>query len=351
MRHCFASAACYEASEDRVTPKVTAHQPDDDRQGDLLARHKLFRTDSAIAARRQTFLFERQDFLEPLDRAEPFRMAINSVLLEDVRISAVETSGHCVRLVEDENVTLLLPWTGAIQTDNIGGLIEARTDSMLIPTPGPRTTVCEAGYLGLVVQFPLTRLRSAAALNPDDGWRPDGQAPGLMSVVTGEGAALGRYLRGLASELDQSDALLAAPGAANAATTLTELLGEAWQAAAAGREAHVKSAGRSQVEIAEAIMRQRSGDALSMAALAAEVGVSTRSLQLAFRQYRSARPRQLLEDFRLDAVHARLYAAMPGDNVTQIALDCGITHLGRLASRYRARFGESPVATLRRRLR
>ena len=130
---------------------------------------------------------------------------------------------------------------------------------------------------------------------------------------------------------------------------VTELLGAAWQAATVGSEAHPRSAGRYQVEIAEEIMRAKSGDPLSITALAARVGVSTRSLQLAFRQYRGMGPRQILEDFRLDAAHARLFAAAPGDNVTRIALDCGVTHLGRFATRYRARFGETPLATLRRR--
>lgn len=329
---------------------AAAYQPDDEQQSDLLARHNRFETDSAIAARTQTILFERQDFLDPLDRDEPFRMSINSVLLDDVRISAVKTSGHRVRLVEDQNISLLLPWTGTIETDDIGRRIAANTESMLIPTPGPRTTICEPGYLGLVVQLPLTRLRSAAALNPDDRWRPDGQAPGVMSAATGEGAALGRYLRHLATELDQSDTLLAARGAANAAAMmLTELLGAAWQTMMANADIRIRSAGRLQVEAAEEIMREKSSDALSMTALAAEVGVSTRSLQIAFRQYRGVGPRQMLEELRLDAAHARLFAAAPGDNVTRIALDCGVTHLGRFATRYRARFGETPLATLRRR--
>lgn len=332
-----------------MTQQGRAYDPDAERD-DLLARHNQFETDNAAAACRQTILFERQDFLEPLDRDEPFRMSINSVLLDDVRISAVKTSGHRVRLVEDENITLLLPWTGTIETDDIGRRIEANTESMLVPTPGKRTTICEPGYLGLVVQLPLTRLRSAAALNPDDRWRPDGQAPGVLSVASGQGAALGRYLRHLASELDQSDALLAARGATNAAAMMViELLGSAWQATVAGSEQNIRSAGMHQVALAEEIMRAQSDDALSIAALAAKVGVSTRSLQIAFRQYRGFGPRQILEDFRLDAAHARLFAAAPGDNVTRIAFDCGVTHLGRFATRYRARFGESPLATLRRR--
>jgi len=332
-----------------MRPQAALPETHGGRSVDLLARHTLFSTDSAVAACSQTFLFERQDFLDPLDLDVPFRMSINSVYLDDVRISAVQTSGHRVRLVEDENITLLLPWTGTIQTDDIGRQIEAKADSMLIPTPGRRTTVCEPGYLGLVVQLPLTRLRSAAAQNPDDRWRPDDQAPGVVSVTAGEGAALGRYLRHLASELDQADSLLGNRRAATAAAVmLTELLGAAWQAATLRGEPALCPAGLHQVKLAEEIMRDRVAETISISALATRVGVSTRSLQLAFRQHRGVRPRQFLEEIRLDSAHARLLSAGPCDNVTTIALDCGVTHLGRFATRYRARFGESPLATLRR---
>ena len=43
---------------------------------------------------------------------------------------------------------------------------------------------------------------------------------------------------------------------------------------------------------------------------------------------------------------AELRAAMPDENVAQIALDDGIIHLGRLAAHHRARFGGSPADDL-----
>jgi len=43
-----------------------------------------------------------------------------------------------------------------------------------------------------------------------------------------------------------------------------------------------------------------------------------------------------------------LQAALPGETVTAIALECGFGNLGEFASRYRRRFGEKPSETFRR---
>jgi AraC-like DNA-binding protein len=42
-----------------------------------------------------------------------------------------------------------------------------------------------------------------------------------------------------------------------------------------------------------------------------------------------------------------LAAASPDDSITDIAFELGFTHLSRMASAYRAKFGETPSATLR----
>src|ERR1700730_4884174 len=52
---------------------------------------------------------------------------------------------------------------------------------------------------------------------------------------------------------------------------------------------------------------------------------------------------------RRPRVRQELLRASPGAGVAEVAERCGITHLGRFATRYRERYGESPAATLRRR--
>jgi AraC-like DNA-binding protein len=56
----------------------------------------------------------------------------------------------------------------------------------------------------------------------------------------------------------------------------------------------------------------------------------------------------LLRTARLKQARLQLDAPRPGATVTEVALDCGFTHLGRFSSEYRRRFGELPSQTLRR---
>jgi transcriptional regulator GlxA family with amidase domain len=74
-------------------------------------------------------------------------------------------------------------------------------------------------------------------------------------------------------------------------------------------------------------------------------------LQLAFRAAGEPSPRAALWSIRLEAANLRLTAPDEAASVSAVALDCGFTHLGRFAIAYRARFGETPSATLRRALR
>ena len=59
---------------------------------------------------------------------------------------------------------------------------------------------------------------------------------------------------------------------------------------------------------------------------------------------------QMLLDMRLAGLHARLAQASAGVSITDLAFDLGFTHLGRMAGAYREKFGETPSATLRRRM-
>lgn len=77
-------------------------------------------------------------------------------------------------------------------------------------------------------------------------------------------------------------------------------------------------------------------------------GVPLRTLHHQFRQTLALTPMQLLRDIRLDRVRQELLAPKPSTSVTQVALDWGFEHLGRFASAYRLRFGETPRDTLRR---
>ncbi|MFG1836804.1 AraC family transcriptional regulator [Micromonospora sp. NPDC049175] len=90
------------------------------------------------------------------------------------------------------------------------------------------------------------------------------------------------------------------------------------------------------------------GEALTVGDVAEALRVSVRTLQDCFRRELRTTPTAYLRACRLDAAQRSLRAAEPGVSVTTVALRHGFVHLGRFATEYRTRFGESPSATLRR---
>ena len=103
------------------------------------------------------------------------------------------------------------------------------------------------------------------------------------------------------------------------------------------------------VKRAEAYIEAHLEEPLSIAELAAIAGVSARSLQTGFQQFRGTTPMAHLRALRLSRAHDELLAADPQrTSVTDIAMRWGFSHLGKFAVAYKQRFGESPRETLGR---
>jgi len=88
----------------------------------------------------------------------------------------------------------------------------------------------------------------------------------------------------------------------------------------------------------------------TLADMAAHAGVSERTLHAAFRSRFGEAPLAHVRRVRLERVRAELLdlGAEDGATVAQVALRHGFAHPGRFAAAYRRRFGEAPSATLRR---
>jgi transcriptional regulator GlxA family with amidase domain len=99
---------------------------------------------------------------------------------------------------------------------------------------------------------------------------------------------------------------------------------------------------------AERYMVDNAEAPITVSDVAAELGVSIRSLQAGFRQWRSTTPNAFLRQTRLQLAHDQLRRHEDGTDVTTVALRCGFSHLGRFSAYYRAAFGEAPSVTLRR---
>jgi AraC-like DNA-binding protein len=89
-------------------------------------------------------------------------------------------------------------------------------------------------------------------------------------------------------------------------------------------------------------------EGITLETLAEVAGVSGRTLDKSFRQFRNTTPMSYLRELRMERVRADLLEAAPDGTVTDILTRWGVTQFGRFAGAYRRRYGESPRETLQR---
>jgi AraC-like DNA-binding protein len=151
--------------------------------------------------------------------------------------------------------------------------------------------------------------------------------------------------------------LLQRHGAAVTRTQLTGLTDELWaiedqMAAWLARqvieaEGHVplSPSNREIVQRVDGWIRQHFRQPITLDQLQAAAGVSARTLQEACLAYWGQTPLELVVARRLEAAREML-AAGTASTVTDAAVHCGFSHLGRFSITYRRAFGESPSETL-----
>src|SRR5262245_61413761 len=81
-------------------------------------------------------------------------------------------------------------------------------------------------------------------------------------------------------------------------------------------------------------MRAAPGHALNLADLAALGRVSIRTLQRQFQAFLGKAPLAVLRDIRFEGARRDLLRASSTATVTEIALRCGFSHLGRFSVEY-----------------
>ncbi|WP_298242537.1 AraC family transcriptional regulator [uncultured Bradyrhizobium sp.] len=227
-----------------------------------------------------------------------------------------------------------------------------RTASLLSPTIPTRMMWCDCAQAILLLDRRMVEQRAAAL---------SGRAAGTVEfdpVIDLQGQA-GRALRHSLAELMTLAERLGPSG------TLSPLAMADWrellldhllngQRHGLSDAIHTFS-GRAErlpraLRVARDHLADNSGAPLDLAQLACASGIGIRALQLGFRRHFGLSISQMLLDMRLAGLHARLAQASPDASITDIAFDLGFTHLGRMAGAYREKFGETPSATLRRRM-
>lgn len=103
------------------------------------------------------------------------------------------------------------------------------------------------------------------------------------------------------------------------------------------------------VRQAEDYMRSCPEQPITVESLAAQVGVSGRTLYEGFRKFLGVSPMRYLRELRMERARADLLDPVCPSSVTAIATYWGFFQLGRFAADYRRRYGEHPRETMARR--
>lgn len=92
-------------------------------------------------------------------------------------------------------------------------------------------------------------------------------------------------------------------------------------------------------------LQEHFAEPLTVGDVAAQVGVSSRALQMAFRADLDQSPLQYLREIRLNEARHLLRTASATEAIADICDRVGFGHSGRFSVAYKARFGESPHET------
>jgi AraC-like DNA-binding protein len=245
-----------------------------------------------------------------------------------------------------------MPTTGRVRARHAGHEVLATPAMAAVFGPGsPVDTQHDANSAELAIKIERIALEEELAGllgHPVEG--PIGLPPAIV-LTEGPGQSWSRLIRLLRDELDYDESLLYHPLIAEQLRSCVlsglllsvphkyhdELIGPA----TAGPPRAIRRA-------VEAI-HDEPERAFSVADLARFANMSVRSLQEGFRRHVGTAPMTYLQSVRLDRAHESLRRADPTRlTVAAVAHRWGFAHLGRFASAYRLRFGESPSETLRK---
>jgi AraC-like DNA-binding protein len=309
-------------------------------------------TGNAITGTPRSIMFTESRRLAISGSAGFLRTRLKTIEGTDVVIGSVQSTGHVIELREANRLTILLPRSGRLRV-RIGAVEHAVTPgSPMAFGVGERTTEAIAGRSGqfaaATLQVPIGRMVALAEA---------AQLP-LRRILGPDALALrGRVgdtvLHGLNRLTDDIFALPETPLPPKIAAAIACMIDEQLVALMDGQSASAQPRilpAFHRVRAAEEIMHADGDEPLSMIDIAQRLGVSLRSLQLAFAEVHDGKsPRQIYSQIRLQRARQKLLEASGRDQVTAIALDTGFLHLSRFAQTYARTFGELPSETLARR--
>lgn len=327
-----------------------------------LRRHPLVATSNFDEAKATYEKLAAPIDLERLDRRAPFGWRSNRLSVGPLAV-AVHQYGAALRATAPRPPDVFAvsfplsdvrgeAWEVSAITGARSGASLARGRETFVSSPvEPQTFRLGTGYRALQLLVDQSAMHGALAALTGVTAKERIRFEPRLSLARGAGAALERLTSFFVREVDHpNEGFFATPMlAARFSDLVVSLLllnvphNYTARLAKVGRPAEPRY-----VRLAAEHLEAHAAEPVQMTNLAKIVGVSVRALQLGFRRHRGQNPTDFLRDRRLDLAHALLQRddlASVGD----IARRCGFENAGRFSARYRARFGELPSTSRRRR--
>lgn len=276
------------------------------------------------------------------------RARVDGVAVTDVTFRATST-------IECEDIGtryyVHLPLTGRLVSRHRGVDLTAAHGIAAVYQPGGgsfrgRWT---AGCRSLCVEFEPAAVESALAKLLCDEPRPVtfGSA---MNTLHGPARTWVRQLLWLSGQPTSPGSLLSQPLVARplAESVVNGFLLAATHSHTDALAARTAPARPAVVRAAIDLMEADPSAPITVSMLAEHCGVGVRGLQHGFRRHVGMSPLEYLRDVRLRRAHEDLRAADPAaENVASIARRWGFGHPGRFAAAHQAKYGQTPLRTLR----
>jgi len=243
----------------------------------------------------------------------------------------------------------VVPLSGRVEARNGDRTIVTRPGRAGVYLPGGTTTIdlITDDCLLLAVRLERPALERELERLLDRPLRHPAELTADVDLARGPGRDWLELVQTVRPQPGRYNDLLAEPSVAErlGGTLITGLL-------LAASPDHARQAGRGPAPVRRAleVIEDHYPEPLTIADLATASHISVRRLQAGFRRHVGLPPMSYLRHFRLDRAHELLCRAdAETTSVTEVAMTCGLRHLGRFAAEYHDRYGETPSQTLHRR--
>lgn len=292
--------------------------------------------------------------LEPTERRAPFQWDVKRASVGPIHIASSWFRGGARFLTEEANDRYFLFFSrkhhGELRVGVDVPIIPGRAAALRSPS-SPGDLRVESDYRPMTLAFERATLEAAFRALAGSSRRLDLRFEPGISTTSGVGARIQRLVGFIFDELEHDDSNLDSPliAARCADALIFSLLESVPHSCAALLPSRIRAAPPRHVRVVAEYLEANAAEPVRLAELSKLTGMSVRSIQAGFKARYGCSPMAFLKARRLELARNRLLCAAPGTTtVAEVALDCGFAHLGRFSGLYRARFGESPSATVRR---